>query len=290
MIKSTLTVLEADGIESKIKFQGKTERNKGVASSRSCALELVNNRVTLYLRRDKRKIDYYQVASTLARFVMKKLNESYFDSIDARLQLPFDVLRQRGIPVDRLVKHVHRPIPVVKIQPPISAPAPPPNITINDREESKKRSPFRWFAIFYPPAWRKPRDPIPNEPSTHIRSNIHISSVPDFRSVQDLRNVQTRKVFKGSRTFDERKLEQRPNEKHELIETCTLDPGMNMLLYPKRFHSMLLYVEKGLTVTESMISHANEFARVISDLATQVFRQPVKSFHLFRDIQTGKEH
>ena len=246
----------------------------------------MDNRVILYLRRDKRQIDYYQVASALARFVMKKLHENYFDSIDARLQLPLDVLKQRGIPVDRLVKQVHRPIPVVKIQPP-QPPIAPPNIFINDREQSKKRSPFRWLAIFYPPAWRKPRDPVPTKPSTHIRSNIHISSVPDFRSVQDLRSVQTRQVLKGSRTFDERNLEQRPNENRELVETCTLDPGMNMSKYPKRFHSMLLYVENDLTVTESMLSRANEFAQVISDLATHVFRLPVKSFHLFRDIQTG---
>ena len=71
-------------------------------------LEVKNSAVTLYLLRDHPTVDYFQVASEIARFVFVKSSETYFDAICSRLELSLEKLRERGIPVGRLVKHVER--------------------------------------------------------------------------------------------------------------------------------------------------------------------------------------
>ena len=76
----------------------------------SCALEEQNGQVTLYVLKDSPNIDYFQVASELARFYFKKPIETYVDSICSRLELSLDTLRERGLPVDRLLKHLEKPI------------------------------------------------------------------------------------------------------------------------------------------------------------------------------------
>lgn len=259
-------------------------------------MELANDRVTLYLRRDKNKIDNYQIANELTRFVMKKYSEIYVDSVESRLVLPLKTLQRRGIPVDRLLKHVERPVvapSIQRIQQP-AQPVVPLAATTEphaDRNDTKKRSPFRWLAIFYPPAWTKIRPTVPNEiiqRQTAAQSNIHGSSVPDFRTSTNVPSTRMSEILKSSRTFTKQKLQQLPHEKHEIIESCTIDPGLNLIRYQSRFHSMAFYVDKRVVVTEYMIREANQFAQIINDLITKVFQISMKPFHLFRDIDTGK--
>jgi len=74
--------------------------------SSSCALELKNDRVMLYLLKDHVNIDYFEIARALAQFVFKNPDETIFYAISDKLSSSLEVLKGRGIPVDRLLKHV----------------------------------------------------------------------------------------------------------------------------------------------------------------------------------------
>jgi hypothetical protein len=72
---------------------------------------LNEGQVTLYFLRDhlRLRVDYFQVASESARFVFDKPSEAFFDAICSRLESDLNTRRERGIPVDRLIKRVEQP-------------------------------------------------------------------------------------------------------------------------------------------------------------------------------------
>lgn len=257
----------------------------------------------MYLRRDVETIEHFEVASELCRFVVAKQNEMYFDSVTNRLVVPLDTLKKRGIPVDRLMKTNESPItgPLVqnlrqqkkhKNQKSADASARVASEQSNTGNANSKRSRFWWLGFLYPPAWIRSRSRVEDQitqNTKHIESNLNVSYTPDFRSLPDLRSsTRMREIFSRNRPFNDAKLQQTSNEVHEIIESCTMHPEMNLTQYSMRFNAILFFFDKGVTVTDDMIYNAEQLSRIINNLATQVFQISVESFHMFRDIKSGE--
>lgn len=61
--------------------------------------------MNLLIRADDTDLEYYDVASELARFIYGKPQEDHLvNGIASRLSSSLEVLKRRGIPVDRLMK------------------------------------------------------------------------------------------------------------------------------------------------------------------------------------------
>ena len=74
----------------------------------SCALEADLKKVTLYCDKNLREFDYYEIAAELAHFVfMKGFDAANIYVICDRLASSLDMLKRRGVPIDRLVKSNH---------------------------------------------------------------------------------------------------------------------------------------------------------------------------------------
>ncbi len=57
----------------------------------------------LYLRQDLTKLDYFDIAKELARFVLKNPLDTVIYSISDRLSSPLDALKRHGVPVEYLM-------------------------------------------------------------------------------------------------------------------------------------------------------------------------------------------
>jgi hypothetical protein len=57
-----------------------------------------------------------------------------------------------------------------------------------------------------------------------------------------------------------------------------------MTRYKNCFHSIPLFVEQNVHVTENMADSAKQLASVLVGLATHVFNIPINTINLFRDI------
>ncbi|CAF2843449.1 unnamed protein product [Rotaria sp. Silwood2] len=71
-------------------------------STTSCILEHDKSKVTLYLRQDVVSLDYHHITRELVQFAFNKSVE-YPCEIRDKLELPLEMLEQRGIPVARLL-------------------------------------------------------------------------------------------------------------------------------------------------------------------------------------------
>jgi hypothetical protein len=62
-----------------------------------------------------------------------------------------------------------------------------------------------------------------------------------------------------------------------------------MIRYKDRFHSIPLYHEQGVIVTEKMIYQVDQFAYLLTGLAHDVFKISINTIHIFRDIDGGRQ-
>ena len=67
-------------------------------------MECEKNQVNLFIQDKLHNFEYFDIANELVRFVFKKPADDIIDAISNRLSSSLDVLRRRGMPVDRLIK------------------------------------------------------------------------------------------------------------------------------------------------------------------------------------------
>ncbi|CAF3917003.1 unnamed protein product [Rotaria magnacalcarata] len=89
LIRTSLAVFEVRTIQCQFIFQRKTHKFDSSDVS-TCALELNGCQVMLYVLATQSVFDYFDIADELAR---------------SKLSLPLEMLKRRGIPVDRLMKN-----------------------------------------------------------------------------------------------------------------------------------------------------------------------------------------
>lgn len=66
------------------------------------------------------------------------------------------------------------------------------------------------------------------------------------------------------------------------------NPNIDMKRYKDLFHSIPLYFDKNLNVSEIMVDQAGQLAWIFNNLAQQVFKIPVETIHLYQYINGGK--
>ncbi|CAF2065382.1 unnamed protein product [Rotaria magnacalcarata] len=105
LIRTSLAVFEVRTIQCQFIFQRKTHKFDSSDVS-TCALELNGCQVMLYVLATQSVFDYFDIADELARFAIKKnFNMDIVYVISSKLSLPLEMLKRRGIPVDRLMKN-----------------------------------------------------------------------------------------------------------------------------------------------------------------------------------------
>ena len=174
---------------------------------------------------------------------------------------------------------------VVKIQP---APQPPRSASPNPLPTKKLSFGMKFLGIFSSPVRRIFATPS-HPPATAIgaqqivRANLVVSPVEDFGSFTLTLNENMADMLRAARTYNKKELIQNTGEHIEEIHSCTLNPNMHLIRCSKTFNSMALYIEEGIFLSRQIVDAADELARIIRGLVTDVFQIPLQSAHLFRD-------
>ena len=211
--------------------------------------------MSLYFQKHLREFDYIDIASELARFVFKKPLDTIVHTISDKLASPLETLKRRGVPVDRLLQQ----------NPQYTRPAMP---TIPQQQLQSN--------------------------STHENHYYHESHVDITGRVTDFNRHQTKdetkllSVLKKGRAYTQTKFIQQEHVKNEIDHSCEAVPSANMTRYKEVFHSIPLYVERDVLVTDRMLDQARQLAWLLVGLAKHVFKLPIETLHLYRDIDGGK--
>lgn len=115
-----------------------------------------------------------------------------------------------------------------------------------------------------------------------------IGRVADFNRHQTSDETKLSSILKKGRAYTQTKFIQQEHVKDEIDHSCEAVPSANMTRYKELFHSIPLYIEKNVPITEKMLKQAKQLAWVLIGLAEHVFKIPTDTLHLYRDIDGGK--
>ncbi|CAF3997273.1 unnamed protein product [Rotaria sp. Silwood2] len=252
MLRTNLSVYEVDGIQCQLTFEKKTITLDSTDSS-SCALEYDKNKVALYFQKHIREFDYIDIASELARFVFKKPLDTVVHTISDKLASPLETLKRRGVPVDRLLQHNQQNI----------------RSTIQMIEQRS--------------------DLNHNDNHHYHESHIEINGrVEDFNRQQTKDDTKLFSILKKGRAYTQTKFIQQEHVKDEIDHSCEAVPSANMTRYKDLFHSIPLYIERNVLITNKMLDQAKQLTWVLIGLANHVFKIPIETLHLYRDIDGAR--
>ncbi|CAM4809029.1 unnamed protein product [Rotaria magnacalcarata] len=252
MLRTTLAVYEVDGIQCQLTFQKKTITLDSTDSS-SCALENDKNTVALYFQKHIREFDYIDIASELARFVFRKPLDTVVHMISDKLASPLETLKRRGVPVDRLLQHNQ-----FHVRPAAQA--------IKENPESNH-----------------------NDNNNYHESHVDITGrVDDFSRHHIKDDGKLLSMLRKGRTYTQTKFIQQEHVKDEINHSCEAVPSANMTRYKDSFHMVPLYIERNVVVTTKMLDHAKQLAWILIGLANHVFKIPIETLHLYRDIDGAR--
>ncbi|CAF1418983.1 unnamed protein product, partial [Adineta ricciae] len=249
MLRMNLSVYEVDGIQCQLTFQKKTITLDSTDSS-SCALENDKNKVTLYFQKQIREFDYIDIASELARFAFKKPLDTVVHAISDKLASPLETLKRRGVPVDRLLQH---------------------------QQQQNHRSTVQMIE--------------PQTQPNHYYQESHVEMpgrVEDFNRHQIKDDAKLFSTLRKGRSFTQTKFIQQEHVKDEIDHSCEAVPSANMTRYKELFHTIPLYIERDVRVTDQILDQAQQLSWVLIGLANHVFRIPIESLHLYRDIDGAR--
>lgn len=209
--------------------------------------------MSLYFQKQIREFDYIDIASELARFVFKKPLDTMVHAISDKLASPLETLKRRGVPVDRLLQHnpqYNRPeVQMVQQQPQSN----------------------------------------PHDNHRYHESHVEIAGrVEDFNRYQIKNDTKLFSTLKKGRAYTQTKFTQQEHVKNEIDHSCEAVPSANMTRHKESFHSIPLYVERNVVVTDKMLDQARQLAWALVGLAQHVFKIPIETLHLYRDIDGGK--
>lgn len=98
-----------------------------------------------------------------------------------------------------------------------------------------------------------------------------------------------RSVMGALNSFTRRNFHERNSRQTEKLDTeCPSIPIGDMARSEQTFSSIPLYLTKNVTLTKNMAIHANQLAYLLVNLAEHIFQIPLKSLHLFRDVDSGE--
>jgi hypothetical protein len=184
--------------------------------------------------------------------VFKKPLDTIVHTISDKLASPLETLKRRGVPVDRLLQH----------------------------NSQYTRPPVQMI-----------EQQIQNTNHHHHYHESHMEMtgrVEDFNRHQIKDDMKLFSMLKKGRAYTQTKFIQQEHVKDEIDHSCEAVPSANMTRYKELFHSIPLYIERNVLVTEKMLDQARQLAWILVGLANHVFKIPIETLHLYRDINGGK--
>ncbi|UJR22115.1 hypothetical protein I4U23_025179 [Adineta vaga] len=260
MLRTNLAVYEVEAIQCQLTFQKKTITLESTDSS-SCALENDKNKVGLYFQKQIREFDYIDIASELARFVFKKPLDTAVHAISDKLASPLETLKRRGVPVDRLLQQQQQQQQQHN----------------NNNHQQNLRPTMQMIE--------------PQTQTNHHYQESHVEMsgrVEDFNRHQIKDDAKLFSMLKKGRSYTQTKFIQQEHVKDEIDHSCEAVPSANMTRYKEVFHNIPLYIERDVRITEQMLDRAKQLAWVLIGLANHVFKIPVETLHLYRDINGAR--
>ncbi|CAF1648839.1 unnamed protein product [Rotaria sordida] len=220
-------------------------------NSSSCALEYNKNNVVLYFQKHIHAFDYIDIASELVRFIFKKSPDTIVHTISDKLASPLETLKRRGIPVDRLLQYKQQYI----------------RSTVQMIEQKSELNNNN------------------NHHETHAKIN---GCVEDFNHQQTKNDTKLFSMLNTGREYTQTKFIQQEYVKNEIDHSCEVVPSANMTRYKDLFHSIPLYIQQDVLITNKMLDQAKQLAWVLIGLANHVFKISIETLHLFRDINGAR--
>ncbi|CAF4828726.1 unnamed protein product, partial [Rotaria sp. Silwood1] len=95
-------------------------------------------------------------------------------------------------------------------------------------------------------------------------------------------------ILKKGRAYTQTKFIQQEHVKDEIDHSCEAIPSANMTRYKDLFHSIPLYIERNVIITNKMFDQAKQLAWILIGLANHVFKIPIETLHLYRDIDGAR--
>ncbi|CAF3497440.1 unnamed protein product [Adineta steineri] len=134
-----------------------------------------------------------------------------------------------------------------------------------------------------------PTPTIPSSNSTeNLSSNIETNRVSHFGEHKRDDDDDINQMIKTSRPYSEKEFNQNECSRNEINNSCEFVPSSNMIRHSDLFHGIPLYIDKNVQLTNLMIDQGNQLAYLLCLLAKQVFSIPIKTMHLFRDIDSAR--
>jgi hypothetical protein len=132
----------------------------------------------------------------------------------------------------------------------------------------------------------RPSDNVPDV--DHVRTHAEHGRVKNFGQHESSNDTNVSDaITKKGRAYTPWQLNNKESIRTEIHTSCERIPAANMTRFKYLFHSIPLYVERRVTVTDEMIDQAKQLAWILIGLAKYIFKIPVKWIHLFRDIDGG---
>ncbi|CAF0929175.1 unnamed protein product, partial [Didymodactylos carnosus] len=122
----------------------------------------------------------------------------------------------------------------------------------------------------------------------HIESTVERDRMKNFRRHQLEDDTDMRTMIRTSRPYVHSEFNQPEYSRNESNNSCEAVPAANMIRYKDQFYLIPLYVDRNVTLTDTMIDQAKQLAWVLAGLSTCVFKMPVETMHLFRDIDSAR--
>lgn len=120
--------------------------------------------------------------------------------------------------------------------------------------------------------------------STQIERNLVDNFEPYIKGHEN--DIST--MIQASRPYSEQSFQQQEHSQTEINNSCEHVPASNMILHSSFLHDIPLYIEQNVTLNSIIIEQAKQLAWLLRGLAINVFHIPVRTMHLFRDINSGK--
>jgi hypothetical protein len=210
--------------------------------------------VALYFQKQIREFDYIDIASELARFVFKKPLDTVVHTVSDKLSSPLETLKRRGVPVDRLLQQNHQYIR--------------PTVQMTEQKTQSNEN---------------------NNNHHYHESHVEMTGrVEDFNRHQIKDDTKLFSMLKKGRAYTQTKFIQQEHVKDDIDHSCEAVPSANMTRYKELFHSIPLYIERNVHMNDKMLDQAKQLAWILIGLANHVFKIPIETLHLYRDIDGGK--
>jgi hypothetical protein len=117
-----------------------------------------------------------------------------------------------------------------------------------------------------------------------VKPAPHIS---DFGEKESRDTILISTVIGEGQAFTDSTLNDSSHVINKTLTECETISAINLIRFKNRFHSIPLFFEKNVIINDKMIKQADQLAWLLFGLATQVFKIPLNTIHLFRDINGG---